>query len=165
MRAIVVPSLLAGLIMTALASIATAATFDAANGHAVRRASDLRAHAAATLNVNDRAKLHVVGGNDNTLIEEGSATGTLPGTARVTLDIGATTATSNFTFRLSVGSISGHGTAKIHEGSQYESFGGTATIRHGTGRYAHISGSGGFYGVLNRRNDNAEVQVIGKLHL
>jgi hypothetical protein len=120
--------------------------------------------AARTVTVNDTGKLRIVGGDGNLLIEEGRATGTLPGSARVTLDVSATTVTSSFTFYLAGGSISGHGSGKLHSGNgRYESFGGAASIKGGTGRYAHGSGSGGFYGVLDRRSDDAEVQVIGSL--
>jgi hypothetical protein len=120
--------------------------------------------AARVVTVNDTGKLRIVGGDGNLLIEEGRATGTLPGSARVTLDVSATTVTSSFTFYLVGGSISGHGSGKLHSGNgRYESFGGAASIKGGTGRYAHGSGSGGFYGVLDRRSDDAEVQVIGSL--
>jgi hypothetical protein len=132
-----------------------------AAAHADARAG---AHVAGNVMVNDDAKLHLVSGNGEVLLEEGAAAGSLPGSARVVLDVGADTATSSFTFHLRGGSISGHGRAKLHSGTgRYESFGGSATISGGTGRYAHISGSGGFYGVLDRRSYNAEVQVIGKL--
>jgi hypothetical protein len=121
---------------------------------------------ARILVVRDAAKMHLLNANGNTWIEEGRATGTLVGTARVTLSFNGSTTTSSFTFHLSGGSISGRGKAKIHSGNgRYESFGGSSTIVGGTGRYAHISGKGGFYGVLDRSNSNAEVQVIGNLHM
>ncbi len=121
---------------------------------------------ARILVVRDAAKMHLLNANGNTLTEEGRATGTLVGTAHATLSFNGSTTTSSFTFHLGGGSISGHGSAKLHSGNgRYESFGGTATIVGGTGRYAHISGKGGFYGVLDRNNSNAEVQVIGNLHM
>lgn len=121
---------------------------------------------ARILMVRDAAKMHLLNANGNTWIEEGRATGTLVGSARVTLSFNGSTVTSSFTFHLSGGSISGHGRAKLHSGNgRYESFGGSATNIGGTGRYAHISGKGGFYGVLDRSNYNAEVQVIGNLHM
>jgi hypothetical protein len=125
-----------------------------------------QARAARTLSVHDLAKTHLVNASGDTLIEEGRAFGSLPGSARVTLSFNGSTTTSRFTFHLSGGSISGRGRAKLHSGNgHYESFGGTATIIGGTGRYAHISGNGGFYGVLDRSNSNAEVQVTGNLHM
>jgi hypothetical protein len=123
-------------------------------------------NAARTLSINDKVRMHLTGGNGNTLIEEGNATGTLPGKAKASLTIeNTTTARSTFTVYPSGGSIAGHGTVQLHPGksSYYESFRGALSVSHGTGRYAHASGSGKIYGVLNRSNDNAEVQVIGTL--
>jgi hypothetical protein len=119
----------------------------------------------ATKSVRDTAKLHLVKSIGNTLYEEGRVSGTLPGTARVTLHLGVSSATSTFTFHLRGGSITGSGSAKLKPGKngRYDSFGGTASIRHGTGRYAHASGTGGLYGVVDRSNYSAEVQVIGTL--
>ncbi len=125
-----------------------------------------RAAKARMLTVHDVAKMHLVNADGNTLIEEGRAYGNLPGTARVTLSFNGSTVTSRFTFHLAGGAISGRGRASLHSGSgHFESFGGSAAIAGGTGRYAHISGNGGFYGVFDRSNSNAEVQVIGKLRL
>lgn len=125
------------------------------------------ASARRTLSINDDARMHLTGGSGNTLIEEGNATGTLPGKAKVNLTItNTTTAGSTFTVYPHGGSLTGHGTVKLHPGknSSYESFSGVLSVSHGTGRYAHDSGSGKIYGVLNRSSDNAEVQVIGTLH-
>jgi hypothetical protein len=146
------------------AAILTSTTVAA--GAARRGSTRPAATAARMLMVHDVAKLRLVNANGNTLIEEGRAYGNLPGTARATLSFNGATVTSRFTFHLSGGAISGRGRASLHSGSgHYESFGGSATISGGTGRYAHISGGGGFYGVFDRSNSNAEVQVIGKLHL
>jgi hypothetical protein len=118
------------------------------------------------LPINDKARMHLTGGSGNTLIEEGDATGTLPGKTKVNLTIvNTTTARSTFTVYPRGGSIAGHGTVRLHPGKSgsYESFRGVLSVSHGTGNYAHTSGSGNIYGVLNRSNDNAEVQVIGTL--
>ena len=37
------------------------------------------------------------------------------------------------------------------------------TISHGTGRYAHAHGHGGFYGTVDRHNDALVVQTTGQL--
>jgi hypothetical protein len=154
---------LAVSVLTAVAITANAAlVFGDANG----APGPTGAIVAATLNVRDAAKLHLLSADGNTWVEEGRANGTLPGTARVKLYFNAATTTYSFTLHLSGGSISGRGTAKLHSGNgRYESFGGAAGITGGTGRYAHISGKGGFYGVLDRVSSNAEIQVIGKLRL
>jgi hypothetical protein len=154
----------AALILLTLASISMIAASSSAESAAQRTSVTQRASAARTESVRDNAHLRFVSANGNTLLEVGTVSGTLPGSARVTLDIGASTATSSFTFHISEGSITGYGTAKLHPGSgSYDSFGGAAAIHSGTGRYAHVSGTGDIYGVLNRANDNAEVQVIGTL--
>jgi hypothetical protein len=117
--------------------------------------------------INDTAHMRLTGGNGNTLIEEGKATGTLPGKAKVSLTIiSTTTAQSTFAVYPRGGSIPGLGTVRLHLGKSdaYESFSGTISVRHGTKRYAHAYGSGKIYGVLDRSNDNAEVQIIGTLY-
>ncbi len=135
-------------------------------GVALGEARQPSARGARILVVRDAAKMHLLNANGNTLTEEGRASGTLPGSARATLSFNGSVTTSNFTFHLKDGSITGRGKARLHSGNgRYESFGGSATIVSGTGRYGHISGAGGFYGVIDRTTSNAEVQVIGKLHM
>jgi hypothetical protein len=124
------------------------------------------AEAAGSLPVNDSSHLHLVHASGPTLAEEGRVTGTLPGKLEATLTLKATTATSQFTIVVGgSGSITGHGAGDLHEGhGGYESFAGEVTLTHGSGRYAHASGSGRIYGTIDRLNDNAVVQVIGVLH-
>ncbi|HEY7961499.1 MAG TPA: hypothetical protein VID29_06215 [Solirubrobacteraceae bacterium] len=124
------------------------------------------ARAARTLSVNDTAHLRVSSRGGSNLIEEGQATGSLPGRVRASLLLGAGTVKAGFTIYLRGGSISGHGSARLNAGrGAYASFGGSLVVSHGTGRYAHVSGSGGLYGTINRENDNAVVQVVGNLHM
>jgi hypothetical protein len=125
-----------------------------------------RARAARVLSVNDAAHMHLISSGGNTLIEEGQATGSLPGRVRAHLSIGPSTVKSSFTIYLHGGSISGRGVARLNVGhGAYASFGGSLTVTHGSGRYAHVYGSGGLYGTINRNNDNAVVQVVGNLHV
>jgi hypothetical protein len=152
-----------GLATFLLAVAVVGIDIDAASGHAGKLGTPTAVQ-TRNVTVNDVGKLSIVGGDGNLLVEEGRASGTLPGNAHVTLDVSATSVASSFTIYVNGGSMSGHGSGKLHSGNgRYESFGGAATINHGTGRYAHVSGAGGFYGVLDRRSDDAEVQVIGKL--
>ncbi|MCW3018869.1 MAG: hypothetical protein JWN10_1177 [Solirubrobacterales bacterium] len=127
---------------------------------------DPRARAARALNVNDTAHLHYVKESDAQLIDEGAATGTVPGTVRVSFDVGATVA-ATFTIYTHGGSIVGHGSGALHTSKSrsdvYVSFGGTLTVTHGTGRYAHAHGTGGFYGTVDRKNYAATIQTTGTL--
>lgn len=96
------------------------------------------------------------------LLEEGSASGRLAGTVkarvRFTADI-----SGSFEFYPHGGSISGYGSARLHESGTYVSFGGNVTITGGTGRYAHARGGGGLYGVYNRRTLALTIQTTGSL--
>jgi hypothetical protein len=122
------------------------------------------ARAARTLGVNDTGYLHLLNASGSILSEEGPVSGTLPGTTRVRLDVGATV-TASFTIKpRGGGSIIGRGSAILHSSSRYSSFGGSLSVSHGTGRYAHAHGVGKLYGVIDRRTDNLTVQTIGTLH-
>ena len=119
------------------------------------------------LSVHDSSELHLVKAVGNTLIEEGKATGTLPGTVSTRLDINVEegTATSSFTFHLRGGSLTGHASGSASPGrGGWESFSGTMLLTSGTGRFAHASGRGKMYGALYRRNDRLKVQTLGTLH-
>jgi hypothetical protein len=128
------------------------------------RAASVRAHAARTLNVTDVAHLHLVGSSGELLEEEGPATGALPGKVHVRFTVGASVTGTFVFYPRSGGSITGHGSARLHSTGTYSSFGGTLAVSHGTGRYAHAHGSGGLYGTVNRRaNDTLVVQTTGKI--
>ena len=122
------------------------------------------AHTARALNITDTAHLRFLRETaGSVLIDEGKATGGLPGVVKVGFEVGATVKAS-FTLSSRYGKLIGSGFAKPHSsGSEYTSFAGTLTITHGTGRYAHAHGHGGFYGVINRGNDAVTVQTTGTL--
>jgi hypothetical protein len=142
--------------LSGLAVLACVAAADASSVRATR--------AARTLNVTDEAHLHLVNTAGEVLEEEGPATGALPGKVHVRFMVG-TSVTGTFVFYpRGGGSITGHGSARLHSTGTYASFGGTLVVSHGTGRYAHAHGSGGLYGAVNRRaNDALVVQTTGKL--
>jgi len=102
------------------------------------------------------------------LVDEGAATGQLPGTVKVEFNVGATV-TASFTIYTRNGSLVGHGSGALHEShashhsAVYVSFGGTMTVSRGTGRYAHAHGQGGFYGVINRTTYAVTIQTTGTL--
>jgi hypothetical protein len=121
---------------------------------------------ARVLSVNDSAHMHAIHSSGNTVTEEGPASGTLPGTVRAKLTLSGSTVRSGFTIYLHGGSISGHSTGSLHVGhGVYASFGGSLTVSHGSGHYAHASGTGNLYGTINRDTDEVTVQVIGRLHV
>lgn len=152
-------------ILRARAAVLLAGLLALVLAHGVQ--ADKVARDAKATSIDDKAPLTLTGGSGTTLIEEGNATGTLPGRAQVRLTITTTIAKSTFTLYPRGGSIAGSGTLHVHPGKRsntYESFSGSISVHHGTGRYARASGSGNIYGVLNRKTDNAEVQVIGTLY-
>lgn len=123
------------------------------------------ARAARTLTVNDTGHLRSGGENGSTIIEEGKVAGTLPGSVRASFTLGTTTVRVGFTIYLHGGTITGHAVSKLNPGKgEFASFGGTLTVSHGGGRYAHAMGTGQVYGTLNRYSYAATVQVIGQLH-
>jgi hypothetical protein len=125
-------------------------------------AGQASAHAAGVLNGKATAHLHLVQVEGSELNEEGPVTGVLTGTARGTLHLGAVFIAS-FTIHTRSGSITGRGTAIPHGTSRYQSFAGSFSATSGSGRYAHISGRAGLYGVLDRRTDSVVIQTTGRL--
>jgi len=121
------------------------------------------AKAVRYLNVTDEAHLRVIHSAGELLEEEGPATGALPGTVRVRFHIGASVSGSFTIYPRGGGSISGQGSARLHSTGAYASFGGSILVNHGTDRYAHAHGRGGFYGTVNRHNDALVVQTTGRL--
>jgi hypothetical protein len=140
--------------------LAAATQSVAASAHAGRPAG--RAHAAHVLTATDTAHLHYVSSSGSLLFDEGKATGTLPGSMRVHLNLG-TTFSGTFTIYASGGSIEGHGNATPHGSGTYESFSGTLAVTGGTGRYAHAHGRGGLYGTFDRDNYALVIKTKGSL--
>jgi hypothetical protein len=120
------------------------------------------AHLARTLNVTDEARLHYHESAGSSLIEEGRATGGLPGAVKVHFTVGPTVS-ATFTISTRSGTLIGHGSGVLHSSGTYASFRGSMSITRGTGRYVHAHGHGGFYGVLNRKTYALTVQTTGSL--
>lgn len=126
------------------------------------------AHAARALNITDTAHLHHGKESGAMLVDEGTATGQLPGRVRVEFNVGATVR-ANFTIYTSRGALMGHGSGTLHESRNsghstvWVSFAGTMTVSHGTGIYTHAHGHGGFYGVFDRHNYEATIETTGTL--
>ena len=116
-----------------------------------------------TMQATDTAHLHYVPpAHGPLLLEEGTASGTIPGTMRVHVTLGSTFR-ATFTIYTRAGSISGRGMAVPHGLGIYESFAGTLVITSGTGRYAHAHGHAGLYGTFDRRTYGLVVQTTGSL--
>jgi hypothetical protein len=140
--------------------LALAATAAYASAYAITPVR--RVHAARVLSASDTAHLHYISASGSLLYEEGKATGTLPGSMRVHLNVG-TSFTGSFTIYASGGSIRGHGSAEPHGSGTYESFSGTLTVTGGTGRYVHAHGHGGLSGTFDRDNYALVIKTTGSL--
>ncbi len=105
-----------------------------------------------------------MGSRQNTLIETGRATGTLPGSVKVSFTLHGLHATSRFTIYAHGGTISGVGEGFVKSGrTGYDTFGGSLRLTGGSGRYRGASGSGTLYGSLYKLNESIKVQVDGTL--
>ena len=121
--------------------------------------------ASHALYVRDEGHLHLNGSESSgqLLVEEGKLTGQLPCNARVTIYV-ASTVDAHITVYLQGGAITASGKEVVHYSNAYASFGGSVTVNRSSGRYAHARGTGGFYGVVNRRTDSLVLQTTGKLY-
>jgi hypothetical protein len=125
-------------------------------------ASSAPARSAHTTSVDDTGHLRLLNASGAILNEQGPVSGTLPGRVKVRLVVRASV-TASFTIEARGGSILGHGSAVLHSSREYSSFGGSLSVDRGTGRYAHASGAGQLYGVIDRGNDALTVQTVGRL--
>jgi hypothetical protein len=123
----------------------------------------LTARAAHVLNVKDEAHLHLASTNGSLLLEEGPATGAIPGTVKANFVVAADVTATFTIYAHGGGSISGRGTGALHSTGLYSSFGGSLKVTGGTGRYKHAHGSGGLYGAMNRKTYALTVQTTGQL--
>jgi hypothetical protein len=119
-------------------------------------------YAARTLKATDTAHLRYVSAAGSLLSEEGSASGTLPGKMRASVNVGAAIS-GNFTIYTKGGAIKGHGSATPHGSGTFESFAGSIVLTGGTGRFAHARGKTGLYGTFNRSTYSLTIQTTGTL--
>lgn len=124
------------------------------------------AHAARSMNVRDEAKLHFVRSSGSSLSDEGRASGTIPGTVRISFTYdGSPNVSAQFTIYGSSGSIRVHASGRLSSPTSPDpSFKGTLTVTGGSGRYAHAHGNGALYGTFNRRTYGLVVQDQGTLY-
>jgi len=126
------------------------------------------AAAARVLNVRDEGKLRFVTSYGSEIIDEGPATGTVPGKVKVHFVYNGNPAVSaSFTIYGHGGSISGKAKGNLSNPTSPDpSFRGAFQVTGGSGHYAHIHGGGELFGVFTRRGPNKYgliVQTIGKL--
>jgi hypothetical protein len=123
-----------------------------------------RARSSRVLNATDTAhlKYNPKYSEGATLVEEGSANGSLPGKMRARLKIEGTFS-GTFVLTTSGGTIKGRGSAKPSGSGRYESFRGSLMVTGGTGRYSHAHGTAGLYGVFDRVKYQVTVQTTGSI--
>jgi hypothetical protein len=124
-----------------------------------------KAHASRTLNVHDEGRLHFIKSSGSKLLDEGRASGSVPGSVKVHFTYnGEPTVYAQFTIYAAAGTISARASGKLSSpASPSPSFRGTMIITGGSGRYARIHGRGELFGVFNRRSYGLTVQAIGTL--
>jgi len=124
-----------------------------------------RAHTSWTLGVKDEGKLAFVKSSGSTIIEEGPAHGTLPGTVKLHFVYnGNPTVTSQLAFHGRGGTIQAHATGRLSSPtSATPSFSGTLTITSGTGHHHGAHATGRRYGVFYRRTYAVIPQTEGSL--
>jgi hypothetical protein len=132
---------------------------------ALLSAATAGAVSASTLNVRDDGHLRFVTSIGSQLIDEGPATGTVPGRVKVYFNYnGNPHVEAKFTIYGHSGSISGRGKATLNNPtSPAPSYRGAFSVTGGTGAYRKIHGSGELFGVFTRRGYGLVVQTIGKL--
>lgn len=137
----------------------------AATSHAAGAGRSPAARLARSLSVREEGKLHLIESVGAWLTDEGRATGTLPGKARVSFRYdGNPTVAARFTIYASGGTIAGRASGRLkNPNSPSPSFRGSLTITGGSGRYSRAHGTGELFGVFYRRRYGLTVQAIGTL--
>jgi hypothetical protein len=123
------------------------------------------ASSAGSTAVRDEGHLRFLRSSGSLLIDEGPATGNLPGKVRVRFTYnGSPMVKAQFTITGHGWSIIGRGEGKLsNPNSTSPSFRGSLALTGGSGRFAGAHGSGELFGVFNRRSYALTVQTVGKL--
>jgi len=123
------------------------------------------ARAAGSIHVSDEGKLHLVKSSGSTLIDEGHANGTIPGTVKIHFTYnGNPTVSAQITIYSHDGAINASGSGQLsNPNSPVPSFKGSLRISGGSGHYSHAHGNGDFYGLFYRRSYAITVQTQGTL--
>ncbi len=126
-------------------------------------AADPVAQASKTINVSERASLHLVRKSGSTLWQAGTATGTLPGTVTTRFKVTLTSVTGTLKIVTRGGTVTLSVSGKPRSGGNNARFGGTMRVTGGSGKFKGASGSANFEGVVNRRSWAANVSATGRL--
>ncbi|HEY4279687.1 MAG TPA: autotransporter [Conexibacter sp.] len=119
---------------------------------------------AKTVNVSEKVSLHLVHKSGTTLVESGTASGTLAGRVSATFVVSAFKVSGSVTiYPSSGGSVTINVVGSPRSVGNTVTFGGTMGVRKGTGTYARATGSGTFTGTVNRRTWAATVNAKAKL--
>jgi|HubBroStandDraft_6_1064221.scaffolds.fasta_scaffold374299_2 hypothetical protein len=129
------------------------------------QAANRTAFAGGAITLNETGQLRRTGSHGLTLNEQGDASGTIPGTIYIHLNL---TSPSKVSAEVNIypsdGSLSGYASATYHVLGAYASFSGSISITRGTGHYAHAHATDlRFTGTIKRVNDATAVQLSGKL--
>ena len=116
---------------------------------------------ARTISGADTAHLELRHQDESLLLEEGKATGVLPGRMRAQLKVAQHQFSGTCTIYTNGGSITGHGVATPKGAGRYQSFKGTLTITGGTGRFRGAHGQTGLYGTFDRITFSIVIQTTG----
>ena len=128
------------------------------------------ARAARTYSLSETGHLHRTSGRGITinqeLDEQGSASGTIPGTIYIHLKVvSVNRVAAQVNIYPSGGSITASASATYHSAGAVASFTGTLSVLRGTGRYGHAHGSGlSFTGTVQRVDDAVTVHVSGRMY-
>jgi len=118
---------------------------------------------ARTVNVNERASLHLTRKSGSTIYQAGTATGTLPGTITSRFHVTVTRVTGSFKVTTRGGTLTMSVNGSPRSGGTVARFAGTMRVVGGTGKFAGARGSGTFSGTVNRRTWAANVSASGRL--
>jgi len=122
------------------------------------------ARAARSVNLSESARLHRTSSSGVHLNEQGTASGTIPGTIYIHLRISANRVSAEVSIYPHGGSLTATGNASYHVNGGVAPFSGTITVTRGTGTYAHAGSSPlRFTGSIQRSNDSVTAKLSGRL--
>jgi hypothetical protein len=152
--------------LVCLISVAGVAASHPTYGFGGRHLISPTAHTARTINISDKAILHLKSHQGTQILnEQGYATGTLSGAISIKIALTYTQATITFSARPSGGTLSGKGVESYYVAGGNGHFQGTVTIRSGTERYAHVHATPiHLDGTIQRKQYEVFTKIWGQLH-